>query len=58
MQIQFYKSKKNKQWYWRAVSRNGRKVAGGTEGYKSKAMCKKGFESLKKIIASGKIVYV
>lgn len=56
MQIQFYKSKKNKQWYWRAVARNGRKVAGGCEGYTSRAMCVKGFNSLKKIIQSGKIV--
>jgi uncharacterized protein YegP (UPF0339 family) len=57
MKIQFYKSRKNKQWYWRAVARNGRKVAGGAEGYKSKAMCVKGFHALLKVIQSGKIVF-
>jgi uncharacterized protein YegP (UPF0339 family) len=55
MKIQFYKSKKNKQWYWRAKARNGRKVAGGAEGYKSKAMCIKGFKALLKVINSGNI---
>lgn len=57
MRIEFYISKKNKQWYWRAIARNGKKVAGGTEGYNSKAMCVKGFHALKKVIASGKITY-
>ena len=56
MKIQFYKSKKNGQWYWRAKARNGKKVAGGCEGYKTKAMCLKGFRSLVKIISSGKMV--
>jgi uncharacterized protein YegP (UPF0339 family) len=55
MKIQFYKSKKNGQWYWRAVARNGKKVAGGCEGYFNKKDAIKGFKSLQKIIASGKI---
>lgn len=55
MRIQFYKSKKNGQWYWRAVARNGRKVAGGAEGYKRKSGAIKGFMSLQKIIASGNV---
>lgn len=56
MKIQFYKSKKNGQWYWRAIARNGRKVAGGCEGYKRKAGAIKGFNSLVKIINSGEII--
>ena len=55
MQIQFYKSKKNGQWYWRAIARNGRKVAGGAEGYLRKSSAIKGFKSLLKVIQSGKI---
>lgn len=55
MKIQFYKSKKNGQWYWRAIARNGRKVAGGCEGYKRKAGAMKGFKSLQKIIATGNV---
>lgn len=55
MKIQFYKSKKNGQWYWRAIARNGRKVAGGAEGYLRKSAAVKGFKSLLKVIQSGKV---
>ena len=55
MKIQFYKSKKNGQWYWRAVARNGKKVAGGSEGYHNRNDAIKGFRALQKIIASGNI---
>jgi uncharacterized protein YegP (UPF0339 family) len=55
MKIQFYKSKKNRKWYWRAVANNGRKVGGGTQGYTSKAGCVKGFNVFIKAIQSGKI---
>ena len=58
MKIQFYKSKKNGQWYWRAIAKNGRKVAGGCEGYKQLGMCIKGFKSLVLIIKSDKFEIV
>lgn len=34
--VQFYKSPKNKQWYWRVRARNGRIVAIAGEGYTRK----------------------
>ena len=31
----------DKQWYWRAVARNGRIIADGAEGYASKSNAKR-----------------
>ena len=36
MKFQYYRSTKNKKWYWRLVAKNGRTVADGSQGYKSK----------------------
>ncbi len=37
--IQVYKSRKNGQWGWRYVAKNGRKVACSGETYKNRADC-------------------
>jgi uncharacterized protein YegP (UPF0339 family) len=37
MKIQYWKSKTNGQWYWRVVSRNGKSVCVGGEGYKRRS---------------------
>jgi uncharacterized protein YegP (UPF0339 family) len=56
IKVQFYRSKKNRQWYWRAVARNGRKVAVGGEGYKTKVACIKGFQVIVKAVMKGRMV--
>lgn len=33
-----------KQWYWRLVAANGRKIAVGAEGYHNKADCRAGID--------------
>lgn len=45
MKVLFYRDRK-KEWRWKAVARNGRIVATGAEGYKSKAKCLDGFFAL------------
>ncbi len=42
MKIEFFKGK-DKQWYWRAVAKNGQVVAIGGEGYTRRNTCKRGF---------------
>ena len=45
--IEIFKGR-NKQFYFRAVAKNG-KIVAQSEGYKSKAMCKRGIVSLRRI---------
>lgn len=42
MKIEFFKGK-DKQWYWRAVAKNGQVVAIGGEGYTRRNTCKRGY---------------
>lgn len=43
MKIEFFKGK-DKQWYWRAVAKNGQVVAVGGEGYTRRNTCKRGYD--------------
>ena len=47
--LKIYKDKRG-AWRWRAVARNGRVVADGSEAYSSKAKCLKGLRALRKIM--------
>jgi uncharacterized protein YegP (UPF0339 family) len=49
--VQFWKSRKDDQWYWRAVAPNGRIVADCSEGYRTLASARKGLMSLMRILA-------
>jgi uncharacterized protein len=55
MKFQIFKSKKNKQWYFRLVARNG-KIVAQSEGYKGKHGAKNGVASIQKGAANAKIV--
>jgi len=35
IEVNFYQSDKNNKWYWRAIARNGRIIADGSQGYSS-----------------------
>ena len=50
MEIQIYRSKKNKQFAWRIIAKNGKKIACGGETYYNK-------KDLKKAISCYKIKY-
>ena len=39
MKFHVRQNKKNKLWYWRLVTRNGRIIADSGQGYHSKQMC-------------------
>lgn len=41
MEIQIYRSKKNKQFAWRIIAKNGKKIACGGETYHNKKDLKK-----------------
>jgi uncharacterized protein YegP (UPF0339 family) len=49
--IQIYKDKAS-EYRWRLVAPNGRIIADGGEGYKTKAGCMKGLASTKKNIVT------
>lgn len=45
--IHFEVYKSVHQWYWRLVAKNGKTIADGSEGYKTKAGCLKAIERVK-----------
>jgi uncharacterized protein YegP (UPF0339 family) len=53
--IEIYKDKKG-EFRWKLISPNGQQIANGGEGYKSKASCKNGIESVKKNIKDAEII--
>ena len=48
MHYEYYRSKKNSQWYWRLKASNGKTIADGSEGYKNKADCLGGIDLVKR----------
>jgi uncharacterized protein YegP (UPF0339 family) len=46
--FELFKSKKNKEYYWRLRHENGKIIADSGEGYKNKKDAIKGFESVMK----------
>ncbi|MCB9246989.1 MAG: YegP family protein [Flavobacteriales bacterium] len=47
MKFEIYQSEKNKEYYFRLKAGNGQNIL-GSEGYKAKASCLNGVESVKK----------
>jgi len=58
MKVEYYRSKKNGQWYWRLRSRNGRKITTGGEGFKRKSGCLRSIDAVRKAFAFAKYVIV
>lgn len=51
--LEIWKSKKNKQFYWRFCASNGRITAVGGEGYKVRAMLVRTLKSMGVKLATG-----
>lgn len=47
MKYEYFRSKRNDEWYWRLRAANGQIIAVGGEGYKNKADCLRGIELVK-----------
>lgn len=46
MRYEYYKSKKDGDWYWRYI-KNGEQISRSSEGYRNKADCLRGIEIMK-----------
>ena len=55
MKIHILKSKKNKQWYFRIVADNGKKIS-HSEGYKKKVDCLKTVTLLKAYLVRAAVI--
>lgn len=57
MKVEFYKDGKG-EWRWKLVARNGKIVADGAEGYKSKRNVVRAWERAWKQLEGGPIIQV
>ena len=48
MKYEYFRSKRNDEWYWRLRASNGQIIAVGGEGYKNEGDCLHGIELVKK----------